>query len=242
MIASIRGRVRILAVGLPLLAAPHALYAALETYTDRSAWEAAVVAMNQSVVTESFDAGYQHGDSFAAPGQLQSTLGFSFTNTSGATSNSGAAVPDVNQVMDPAVEPAAGSPNGSLFLRADNVGPDDPSGATVFSFDQPVVAFGLDYTHWGGEGDGLIAGDGTELFLPIPAALGVSQFIGFIHDGRSYSAISTVSRTHPDNGYHLDNVSFSVVPAPGTGVVCVFAVMTGVLRRVRREHAQVIRD
>lgn len=186
-------------------------------FTDRAAWETAVASAGLTSQTENFNS-FAQDTIFASPAVITSSLGFTVTNTNGATSPS--TVSSNNIVLDGT---GSGNLDGTTYLQPDD-GSNGPDGNTVFTFSSPIRAFAFDYGSFGDAATEGLAADGSNVFVPVAAQSGTSprfRFAGFLDTSGSFSVISTTGR---DTTYRIDNVAFAAVPEPSSflflGCIC----------------------
>ena len=192
---------------------------ALQIFTDRAGWEAALVGFDLS--TETFDT--------PVAGALSLSLSSGIVST--ATGHGGAAGLDNNSVT------------GGVFHGG--VDHDQSNGFTqiVWTFPAPVVAFGADWRSAAqGAGAVQITGDfdGSPGMVDLGTQLGSpgTGFLGVVGTANFTSILLTSSHAHNGETFEVDNLSLirsiSSVPEPGTWLLFATSIALGfAYRRLR---------
>lgn len=107
----------------------------------------------------------------------------------------------------------------------------------MFTFAQPVQAFGAYFSGIQLAGETITFSDGTSQTIPIPTVTSGIAFVGFTDAGKS---ITSITVNVPDDIIGVDDARFvatAAAPVPEPATLAVFGVMAagafGLRRRVR---------
>lgn len=213
-----------------------AVPATLTTYTDRTAWEAAVISAGLSLQTEDFNSFNPQpisGSSLAGIDHFQrQSLALPSIGLSLFHANTTPSFDDNVVHVGPGDDLKI---NDTNFIRVD----DNPANLQITVTSTGILSsFGFDYKGFGGGGEGLsVTINGNAEYLGDLALAGdfeatPSAFFGFVDTdlGNAYTLFQT---TGTDGAFGLDNLSVGLVPEPSSSMLLSIAGLVLIGKRKR---------